>query len=331
MKHALLKVLAGDEVLLVDEAAQAFRERCMQVGYSSRQIFRVDGRSRWDAIEQASQALGLFSERMLLDVRVSTTSLGTHGTQALPRLVTQLQSQADPVVALLVRMPQLDGRARANAWAKTLQKLRVLEEIPALKAAQLPAWIAQRLGNHGLVAHRETCLWIAERVEGNLVAAHQEIEKLALLHPPGDLPLNAIRASISHVSRYDAFQWRDALLMGNPIRITQVAKALQQDGESPVLMLWAITEELRILQALHTHAPNGARTGSAWRDALRVQRIWPAREGLYEKALQRLPAAAVSARYAQAHQLDRLIKGLAPRQLLPDAWTELMRLGMSFA
>lgn len=331
MSNALIKVLAGDQVLLVDEAAQSFRDHCAQASYSSRQIFRVDGRSRWDAIEQASQALGLFSERMLLDVRVASTSLGTHGTQALPRLITQLQSQPDPVVALLVRMPQLDGRARASTWAKTLQKLRVLEEIPALKSAQLPAWIAQRLRSHGLIANRETCLWIAERVEGNLVAAHQEVEKLALLHSPGDLPLDAIRAGISYVSRYDAFQWRDALLTGNRIRIAQVAKALQQDGESPVLMLWAITEELRILQALHTQAPQGARAGSAWRDALRVQRIWPAREGLYEKALQRLPAKAVDARYVQAHQLDRLIKGLAPKPLLPDAWTELLRLGMSFA
>ena len=331
MSASWIKVLAGDEILLVDEAAQSFREHCAQAGYSNRQVFRVDGRSRWDAIEQASQALGLFSERMLLEVRVATTSLGTHGTQALPRLAEQLHAQADPVVALLVRLPQLDSRARAGNWAKALQKLRLLEEVPALKPAQLPGWISQRLRRHGLVADRETCLWIAERVEGNLVAAHQEIEKLALLHPPGDLPLEAIRSVISNVSRYDTFQWRDALLAGNRIRIAQVAQGLQQDGESPVLMLWAITEELRILQALHTQAPAGARSGPGWRDALRAQRIWPAREVLYEKALQRLPLTAVNARYARAYELDRLIKGLAPRQLLPDAWTELLRLGMGFA
>jgi len=189
--------------------------------------------------------------------------------------------------------------------------------------AELPGWLAGRLARQQQSAGADGLRFIAERVEGNLLAAHQEILKLAVLYPEGALSLQQIRDAVLDVARYDLDALREALLSGDVARLTRTLDGLQQEGEAPPLVLWALTEEVRALAQVRSGLDRRHRRHAL--DALlRDARVWGPRQALFRRAVQRMRAEQANAALAHAARIDRMIKGA----LRGDVWDEFRQLSL---
>jgi DNA polymerase-3 subunit delta len=208
-----------------------------------------------------------------------------------------------------------------------LQQAAVYIDIPPVERAQLPGWIAARLAQQGQSAERGALAFIAERVEGNLLAAHQEILKLGLLHPPGKLSDEQVRDAVLNVARYDVFKLSEAMLGGDPARLVRMLEGLKGEGEALPLVLWAVAEEIRTLLKLKAATAHGRPLG----EVLKEYRIWGPRERMMEPALRRVALPTLEAALRQAAQVDKMIKGLRAKAYAGDAWDAMLQLALSVA
>lgn len=314
-----LYVLHGDEHLLVIEAADRIRAASRQAGYGEREVLVNDRSFRWGELIAVGQSMSLFGDRKLIELRIPTGKPGKEGSQALQDFVA-LQN---PDVMTLITLPRLDSATRNSAWFDALEKNGVTIEIPLVDHARLPSWIESRLGAQQQSAPREALAFMAERVEGNLLAAHQEIQKLGLLYPAGKLSLEQVQEAVLNVARFDVFKLTEAMLAGDAVRLTRMLDGLRAEGESPVLVHWTLTEEIRNL----LRAQTGVKQGQPLPQLLRQLRVWGPRERLYEQALHRLKPASLRKALRKAASLDQLVKGLNIKGC-GNVWDELMRLGL---
>ncbi len=322
---APLYVVHGDEHLLAIEAADAIRAAARAAGYTERDVLTVDRYFRWNRLLESTQSLSLFGDRKLIELRVPGGKPGKDGSQALQAFAKTIH---DGDTIALVTLPKLEREQKSSAWFGALDAAGVTIEAPLVDRARLPAWIGERLALQGQTADVETLAFLADRVEGNLLAAHQEVQKLALLQPPGRLDFEAVRAAVVEVARYDVFKLGEAMLAGDPARVARMVDGLRGEGESPVLVHWAITEEVRAL----LRAKIGVAKGQPLSSLLRNLRVWGARERLFEVALKRLTLPALERALARAADIDRVVKGLQGHVVaLGDPWTELSRLGVAIA
>ncbi len=320
---ARLYTVAGDEALLAIEAQDAIRAAARAGGYAERTVLHTDARFDWSLLMQAARCGSLFSERRIIEVRLPTGKPGKEGSQAL-----QAHAADSPQDALtLVSVPRLDRATRESLWARALEGAGVWVEVGALDRAALPGWIGERLGRQRQSAPREALEFIADRVEGNLLAAHQEVAKLALLFAPGELSLEQVRQGVLNVARYDVSSLSQAMLEGDRARLARTIEGLRSEGEALPLALWVVSETLRSL--LRLKQETGA--GRPFAAAAREVRIWGARVGAAERTLARLSPAALALQLSRCAQLDRLAKGLAPGQGDSDPWLELTDIAMSAA
>ncbi|MFV0282175.1 MAG: DNA polymerase III subunit delta [Castellaniella sp.] len=318
-------VLSGDEILLLTEAADAYRAAATRLGCAERTHLVMDARSDWSTALAASQNTSLFGDLRLLEISLPTGKPGKTGADTLQKLASMAGDGDLPDLRILIRLPQLDRTTQQSKWAQTLKARTVWTDIASISRPMLPDWIAARLQRQGHTADTETLAWLTDKVEGNLLAAHQELQKLALLHPAGALSLEQVQAAVLNVARYNLYDLRDAMLLGQAARALTVLRGLQAEGEALLLVLWAVGEEIRILMRLAPHAHSGLDA------ALRSQRMFGAREKLARQALARVPAAAWPLALRHAHEIDRIIKGLPVDGLLQDPWDELARLVMRIA
>ena len=307
----------GDEPLLVIEAADTIRAAARRQGFDEREVLTVLPNFDWNELHHAAGNMSLFGGRKLIDLRIPTGKPGRDGSAALSEYC---QRPAHDTL-LLVTLPGLDWSEEKAAWLKSLDSAGVLIKLIPPKLAELPAWIAGRLRRQNQQADEESLRFIAERVEGNLLAAHQEILKLGLLHPTGKLSLQQVREAVLNVARYDLDGLREALLVGDVARLARTLDGLKQEGEAATLVLWAMTEEIRALAQVHA----GLREKQPLDLLLREARIWGPRQTLFRRALQRLGEPAVKAALAEAARIDRLIKGIGSA----DLWNEFLRLGLA--
>lgn len=314
-----LYVVHGDAPLLVLEAADTIRAATRQHGYTEREVLTVLPGFDWGQLAAVTSNMSLFGSRKLVDLRIPNGKPGKEGSAALIQYCQYLS----PDNVLLVTLPQLDWKEEKASWYTSLSQAGVLLKLNSPPLAELPGWIAGRLRRQQQQADTEALRFIAERVEGNLLAAHQEIQKLALLYPPGTLSMEQVRAAVLNVARYDIDDLREALLAGDLARLVRTLEGLQQEGESPVLVLWAMTEEIRTL----AQAKAGLARGRAQDGVLKDLRVWGARQAPFRRALQALSGRILKEGLDQAAQLDRCIKGL-DGGTLPQAWVGLVRLGM---
>lgn len=308
----------GDEPLLVIESADLARRALREAGYQERQVFDVDRSFRLEALVAETRALSLFASNRILELRLA----GKAGKE-LGQALADAAAAADEGTRLLVSGPRLDRTATGSAWFTQLDRAAFVVPVFPVERAQLPRWIAQRLAAAGQRADEATLEFLAERVEGNLLAAHQEIQKLGLLYPKGELSLEQIREAVLNVARYDVDSLREALLAGDVARLTRTLEGLQQEGEAPPLVLWAMSEEIRALALIKS----GMERGQSADALLKEARVWGARQNLVKRALQRLPLARIEAALSHAGKIDRLIKGIGRG----DAWGELLRLGLQLS
>ena len=314
-----LYVIHGDALLLSIEAADAIRVAARAAGYSEREVLTVEQGFKWAELRNSAQSLSLFSSLKLVELRIPSGKPGVEGAQTLQDYCEQLNVDTVTIITL----PRLDKTVQDSKWFTALAAQGVVlaaEEIP-LNA--LPAWIAGRLKRQGQSTDADTLVFLAERVEGNLLAAYQEIQKLALLFPAGPLSFEQVKNAVMDVARYDVFKLSEAMLAGDATRYARILDGLRAEGEATVLILWALAEDIRALAKVSRAMQRSGNLASALRDA----RVWGARQKLVERAVRRFSPAITERALRQAANVDKVIKGL--RQ--GDIWDELLQLGMRCA
>jgi DNA polymerase-3 subunit delta len=309
----------GDEPLLVIEAADAIRAAARRQGFDEREVLTAIAGFNWNELHHAAGNLSLFGGRTLIDLRVPSGKPGREGGAALQEYCAHPSTES----LLLVTMTGVDWREEKAPWMGALATAGTVVKLPAPGHAELPAWIAGRLGRQQQSAAADGLNFIAERVEGNLLAAHQEILKLDILYPAGVLSLAQISDAVLNVARYDLDGLREAMLAGDVARLTRTIDGLQQEGEAPLLVLWAMSEEVRTLAQIAT----GLDRGRSLDLLLKESRVWGVRQTLIRRALKRVDRQRVLSALAHAASIDRMIKGLAPG----DVWNEFRQLGLNVA
>ena len=312
-------VVYGDEPLLVIEAADAIRAAARRKGFDEREVLTAISGFNWNELHLATGNMSLFGGRQLIDLRIPTGKPGREGGKA----IQDYCARPSPDALLLVTLPGLDWTEEKATWLKALTEAGVAVKLIPPNLAELPAWIAGRLRRQQQKTGNDALRFIAERVEGNLLAAHQEIQKLALLYPEGELSLQQIQEAVLNVARYDLDGLREALLSGDVARLTRTLDGLQQEGEAPPLVLWAMTEEVRALAQVKA----GQKQGQPVDALLKEARVWGARQSLFKRALPRIKESTANAALEDAARIDRMIKGIGGG----DGWTEFLRLGLGLA
>ena len=326
---APLYTVHGDEPLLALEAADAIRAAARAAGHTEREVHTVAGAHvDWSGILGGAQAMSLFADKRLIEIRIPSGKPGKDGSAALQAHAARLPEDT----LTLVSLPRLDRMQMNSAWFGALEAAGVVVKVEPVGRAALPAWLARRLAAQGQhVAPgpegEQALARFADRVEGNLMAAAQEIRKLALLHPPGTLSAAQIEAAVLPVARYDIFKLGEALLGGQVARLRRMLAGLEAEGEAAVLVHWAIADDIRALRRCRLALDAGQPLAAV----LREQRIWGPKEALYERALPRLDAARLDAALADAHRCDGIVKGLPQPGWPASPWAALEQLALSLA
>jgi DNA polymerase-3 subunit delta len=318
-----LYVITSDEHLLALEAADKIRKAARAQAYSEREVLVVDRSFKWGELLAANQSQSLFGDKKLIELRIPTGKPGKDGGKALQDYAASLS----PDNVTLITLPKLDWATQKAAWVTSLQQAGVYIDIPLVERAQLPAWLGTRLAAQRQSANRECLDFIADRVEGNLLAAHQEIQKLALLYPEGPLSFEQIHDAVLNVARYDVFKLNEAMLSGDSTRLVRMLEGLKGEGEALPLVLWAVAEEVRTLLKLKS----GVAQGRPLSQLTKEYRIWGPRERLIEPALRRLKLSTLESALQEAAQIDKMVKGLRAKQFSGDAWDAMLQLGLKIA
>jgi len=326
-----LYVLHGDEPLLQQEAADAIRATARAQGYTERTVHTVAGAHfDWSEVLAAGGSLSLFADKQIVEVRIPSGKPGKDGSAAIQQLVEQ--AQGNDSTLMLFMLPRLDFATRKGAWFGALEGGGVSIQLDTIERAALPQWIAQRLQQQGqhVAAGEEgqrTLQFFADRVEGNLLAAHQEIQKLGLLHAQGELSQAQVESAVLNVARYDVFKLSEAVLSGQVARVQRMLDGLQAEGEAEVLVHYTLAEDIRALKRVKDAMAGGQPLPMA----LKAQRIWGPRERLFERVLPRLSPARLNNLLQSAHQVDGIVKGLKAPDWPQDGWQALHRLALRFA
>ncbi|WP_101048912.1 DNA polymerase III subunit delta [Macromonas nakdongensis] len=324
-----LYTLHGDDPLLQQEAADAIRAAARAQGHTERSVFTVAGAHfDWSAVLAAGSALSLFADKQLVELRIPSGKPGKDGSQALQQLAEASAGQDSTLT--LVLLPRLDAATLKGAWFGALDGHGVTVRLDPVERAQLPGWIAQRLQAQGQrveagEAGQRTLGFVADRVEGNLLAAHQEIQKLGLLYPTGELSFDQVESAVLNVARYDPFKLAEAVLDGQPARVQRMLDGLQAEGEAPVLVHWALSEDIRTLHKVKT----ATAAGKPLPMVLRELRVWGPREKRFERVLPRLKPAQLAQWLQDAHTVDGVVKGLKHPAWPHDPWQALHRLALA--
>jgi DNA polymerase-3 subunit delta len=316
--------LWGDEPLLAQEAGDLIRAAARTAGHTERQVHTVTGAHfNWSGLIGAAQAMSLFADRQLIEIRIPSGKPGKDGAETLQRYCGML---SDDVVTV-VHLPRLDRQQQASAWFAALDGAGISIRIDPIERKALPQWIARRLAAQGQrvqdgEAGQQTLAFFADRVEGNLLAAHQEIQKLALLYPAGELSFEQIEQAVLNVARYDVFKLGEAVLAGQVGRALRMLDGLRAEGEAAVLVHWTLAEDIRALKRVK----DAMGAGKPLPIALREARVWGVKERLFERAVPLVTDNALAQLLHAAQLCDGLVKGLKHPDWPLEPWEGLKRL-----
>ena len=327
-----LYVFSGDEPLLMIEAMDQLRTAAKRLGFTDREVFVQERGFDWSALMNAGQTMSLFGDKRWVELRIPTGKPGRDGADALKQFAAQIASQQDGVNGLdtvvCIVLPRLDGKTKTSGWFSALDDAGMAIQVDTLDRSHLPQWIAGRLKKQSQEVEagpqgQRALEFIADQVEGNLIAAHQEILKLGLLYPEGKLTEEQIRSSILKVARYNVFELTEAMLAGDLPRLNRMLDGLKGEGEPLVLILWSVTEELRLLSKLKAASD----AGESVQQLMRANRIWGNKERLYPAAIRRVQPLKLRRAMQLVAGLDRQSKGLHAAELPADPWDGLRLLG----
>jgi DNA polymerase III subunit delta len=326
-----LYTLHGDEPLLQQEALDAIRAHARSQGFSERSAHTVSGAHfDWSAVLAAGGSMSLFADKQIIEIRIPSGKPGKDGSVALQQLAEAARDNTE--VLTIVLLPRMDKASKSGAWFTALESFGITLEVQPVERAALPQWIAQRLAALGLrvepgEAGQRSLQFFADRVEGNLLAAHQEIQKLSLLFPAEQdavLTFAQIESAVLNVARYDVFKLSESVLGGNPVRVQRMLDGLQAEGEAEVLVHYTLAEDIRALKRVKDAMGEGRPLPMA----LRENRIWGNKERLFERVLPRLSSAALAELLQSAHVVDGIVKGLKQPDWPASGWQALHRLAL---
>ncbi len=315
-KIEALYVIHGDEPLLALEAGDEIRSAARQAGCDERDVLVVEPGFKWDAFVGANANLGLFGSRKLIDLRIPGGKPGVDGARALEAYA----ANPNPDNVTLITLPRLDRATLNSAWFAALAQTSVTIAVQPIEREALPRWIAARLARQNQRASAEVLTYLADRCEGNLLAARQEIEKLALILPEGEIALEAVENATTDVARYDVFQASEAWLAGDGARSVRILNALEAEGEAVTLGVWQMTEDLRGIAGVLAAQQQGLPVAAAVRNA----RVWGRRQAALEKAVRRIQPGRIGEMMIAVARLDALAKGLSAG----NPWEELVSLAL---
>lgn len=295
-------VICSDEILLVQEAVDLWRKKARHHGFNERDVFDVDARFQWSMLRDSLQSLSLFSDKKIIEIRLPSGKLGKEGAETLKTISGNVPSD----VCMILTLPRLDKTTKSSMWFKALQSHAEFLDLANITLAQLPRFIAERLKANGQNASPAALQLMSQQFEGNLIAAHQEIQKLALLFPAGALSDDDIQKSIFNVARYDVFSLSEAILSGDVARVCRIIEGLRAEGESIILILWALTEDIRTLTAIKMELQDGGNI----HHLMREKRVWGQREKNMPAAIMALSLPFLKNALTRTHELDKLAKGL---------------------
>jgi len=314
---APIYVVHGDEPLIALEAADAVRAAARARGFTDREVFEPGRSFDWSELAHSLASLSLFGGKKIVELRLPGGKPGAQGGAA----IAQYCERPSPDILFLVSLPRLDRMSQSSAWFGALSSAGVVVDVWPVERSRLAAWIAERLARQRQRAPREALEFLADRVEGNLLAAHQEVQKLALLAPEGELGLDTVREAVANVARYDAYAAGEALLGGDAARYLRIVDGLKSEGEAPTLVLWTLSEELFALARIQA----GAAAGRPVDELMRENRVWGPRQRPMKAAAARVRPQAVQRALAHAAGIDRAIKGVGPGQ----PWDEFLKLAQT--
>nr|CAA6812439.1 MAG: DNA polymerase III delta subunit (EC [uncultured Thiotrichaceae bacterium] len=302
LKHELKSVylISGDEPLQVMEAADAIREQATAAGFVERDILSVDGQFDWSLLLEAGESLSLFGGNKLLDMRLSSCKIGAAGSKAMKRYLERLP----PDKILLIRCPRLEKSCKNAAWVKAIAQAGVQIQIWDLSPAQTQAWVARRMRSAGLKPDDQAVRYLTERVEGNLLAAVQEINKLKLLHADERLTVDVVAASVADSSRFSVFDLTEAVLMQDIERIRHIVQVLHEEGTALPLLIWALADLLRQLNTAVFNLQQGQSNQSI------MMRMPKNRQAMFQQAMKRMQQANWALLYSKVALLDQHSKGV---------------------
>jgi len=321
LKHGLqaLYVLAGDEPLAQRECLDAIRAAARAQGFEERTSLTVERNFNWQQLQNYGQSISLFASRRLLELSIPSGKPGVDGSKAL----VALAAKTIPDTTVVIILPTLERDAKNSTWFNALETQAQTITLNEVDAANLPKWIANRLAQQGQHTGTQTLEFLAHQVEGNLLAANQEVQKLGLLYPQGELSDETVREAVLNVSRYDAFQLGEAVLQGDAERTVRILQGLQDEGENAVAvmnpLMWVLRPLVRIKQA--------EMRGENVNNAMTSARIYGDRQALVKRALSRLSLRQLEAALQKLADIDRTAKGV----MLGDAWLEISRLCFGLA
>ncbi len=303
--------ISGDEPLLVGEAADRIRVRAREEGFGNRLVLNADRSFDWAELAAVGASLSLFAEKQLVELRIPTGKPGVAGSKAIKAYCVD----PAPDTLLLVLAPRLDRNSMQSAWVRALDTAGVVVQVWPVDRGKLPAWITSRMHASGLQPGRGVADLIADRVEGNLLAADQEIQKLALLMDPGPVEVDDVLQAVADSARYDLFQLVDAACAGDSKRAFRILGGLKTEGTTPVLVHWALARELRALASVSWQISRGLPAANAMGKA----KVWKSRQALVRSAMARHPLQNLHRLLKQASAVERVVKGATPG----DPWQEL--------
>jgi len=309
-------LIHGDEPLLALESADAIRAAARKMGCEEREVFTAERGFDWSALAQAGASQSLFGGRKLVELRIPSGKPGVQGAAAIQAYCERLGKEN----VTLVTVPRLRKDEQNSRWFLALAGAGMVVDVYPVERARLPEWIGARLARQGQRAAAEALGFLADRVEGNLLAAHQEVLKLGLLLPKGELSAEQVDEAVANVARYDAYDCAAALLAGDAARYVRVLDGLRGEGESPVFILWALAEELRALLRIQ----QGLEAGRQIEQLLRENRVWGERQASIRTAAKRYRRATLERALAHAARIDRATKGVGPGA----PWDEFVSLGL---
>ncbi|SDO34088.1 DNA polymerase III, delta subunit [Halomonas shengliensis] len=300
-------VVAGEEPLQHMEACDAVRAAARERGIEEREILHVEGNFAWGRLHEAAASLSLFASARLIELRLGGSNLGQEGAKALKAYADGIRERDD---VLLLAMGKLDFRQQKSAWFQALDKAGLFVPVWPVDLSRLGFWLRDRASRHGLNLDLDAARLLGERTEGNLLAADQELQKLALLLPQGArVTPREVAGGVEDSARFDVFTLVDACLKGERSRVSRIMAGLAGEGVEPPIVLWALTRELRTLLSLHQHLDQG----QSFDHACKAQKpsIFEKRRPAYQQAISRLPVKRLHKLLLFAQRLDLAIKGAA--------------------
>lgn len=314
-----LYVLTGDEPLGMKEAIDAIRQAVRRQGYDERLSYTAERYFDWKQLKASSQSISLFASRRLIELHIPSGKPGIEGGKALQEFAANLPGDT----ISLITLPKLDKTGQGSAWFSALEKVGVVVPLQTVEIERLPRWIGNRLQAQGQQVDEATLEFLANQVEGNLLAAHQEIQKLGLLYPAGALDPEAVREAVLNVSRYDVFQLGDALLAGDPARTAKILQGLEAEGAQPLALLGVLAWLLRGVTRVKMAETRGENLANAMQQA----KIWGDRQSQVKRMLARVSLRQLQAAMLKMAEIDRICKGIAPGK----PWLEISRLCIGLA